>query len=162
MNKEGDGAAKKTKKDANGTRNGQDRRTVKMIEVRKEEILAIRSRFPSKIPIMVQRYHRESHLPQLDKSRYLVPQDLAMSQFLSVIRNRINLNPNQALYLLVNNRSMMSLSLTLGQVYAEHANTEDGYLYITYASQETFGGAPQGFKDVKYRKSSIVSNQVEL
>lgn len=53
-------------------------------------------------------------------------------------RNRIRLSSTQALYLLVNNRSMMSLSLTLAEVYAEHSES-DGFLYITYASQEVFG-----------------------
>lgn len=48
------------------------------------------------------------------------------------------MSPNQALYLLVNNRSMLSLSLTLSEVYAEHSS-DDGFLYVTYASQEVFG-----------------------
>lgn len=50
----------------------------------------------------------------------------------------MHMNQNQALYLLVNNRSMLSLSLTLAEVYAEHSNP-DGFLYVTYASQEVFG-----------------------
>lgn len=33
---------------------------------------------------------------------------------------------------------MMSLSLTLAEVYSEHAEN-DGFLYVTYASQEVFG-----------------------
>lgn len=48
------------------------------------------------------------------------------------------MHPNQALYLLVNNRSMLSLSLTLAEVYTEHAGS-DGFLSVTYASQEVFG-----------------------
>lgn len=53
-------------------------------------------------------------------------------------RNKIRLNPNQALYLLVNNKTLMSLSLTMAEVYSEHAEN-DGFLYVTYASQEVFG-----------------------
>lgn len=33
---------------------------------------------------------------------------------------------------------MISLSLTLAEVYNEYAGT-DGFLYVTYASQEVFG-----------------------
>lgn len=33
---------------------------------------------------------------------------------------------------------MMSLSLTLAEVYTDHAEN-DGFLYVTYASQEVFG-----------------------
>ncbi|XP_050499512.1 microtubule-associated proteins 1A/1B light chain 3C-like isoform X2 [Diabrotica virgifera virgifera] len=107
-------------------------------KIRKEEVLAIRNRFPTKIPIIVQRFYKETHLPHLDKSKFLVPQEITMSQFQTIIRNRIRLNSHQALYLLVNNRSMMSLTLTLAEVYAEHADS-DGFLYVTYASQEVFG-----------------------
>jgi microtubule-associated protein 1 light chain len=51
----------------------------------------------------------------------------------------MKLGPSQTLYLLVNNRSMISLSMTLTEVYNSYAG-EDGFLYITYASQEAFGG----------------------
>ncbi|XP_022908042.1 microtubule-associated proteins 1A/1B light chain 3C-like [Onthophagus taurus] len=113
----------------------------KSIDVRKEEVLAIRNRFPTKIPIIVQRFAKESNLPQLEKTKFLVPQELTMSQFLMIIKNRIKMKPTQSLYLLVNDRSLVSLSITFAEVYAEHAGP-DGFLYITYASQETFG-APQ-------------------
>lgn len=52
----------------------------------------------------------------------------------------MHISSSQALYLLVNNRSMVSLSLTLAEVYSEHA-CPDGFLYITYASQEVFGSS---------------------
>lgn len=50
----------------------------------------------------------------------------------------MSMGQNQALYLLVNDRSMLSLSLTLGEIYTDHAGP-NGFLYITYASQEVFG-----------------------
>lgn len=53
-------------------------------------------------------------------------------------RNRLQISACQSFYLLVNNRSMANLSKTLSDVYAEF-HDEDGFLYITYASQEMFG-----------------------
>jgi len=105
---------------------------------RKEEVMAIKSKFPTKIPLIVERYHKERNLPMLDKSKFLVPEDITMSQFLVIIRNRIKVKPNQALYLIISNRSMLSMSLTMAQAYEAHGD-EDGFLYITYASQEVFG-----------------------
>lgn len=46
--------------------------------------------------------------------------------------------PSQAFYLLINNAGIASMSLTMAQVYKDHKD-EDGFLYMTYASQEMFG-----------------------
>ncbi|CAG9853590.1 unnamed protein product [Phyllotreta striolata] len=131
-------ASEKLSKKEKCNNNNVSKNPVANIEIRKEEVLAIRNRFPTKIPVIVQRFYKETHLPHLDKAKFLVPQEITMSQFQTIIRNRIRLNSHQTLYLLVNNRSMMSLTLTLAEVYGEHADT-DGFLYVTYASQEVFG-----------------------
>lgn len=57
---------------------------------------------------------------------------------LSYLRNRMALLPTQAFYLLINNKGLGSMSLTMAQVYKEQQD-EDGFLYMTYASQEMFG-----------------------
>nr|CAD7455617.1 unnamed protein product [Timema tahoe] len=88
--------------------------------------------------IIVERFYKELYLPRLDKTKFLVPQEITMSQFVSIIRNRMQLGSTQAFYLLVNNRSMLSLSKTLAEVYNEY-RADDGFLYLTYASQEVFG-----------------------
>uniref|UniRef100_A0A452J2F3 Microtubule associated protein 1 light chain 3 gamma n=1 Tax=Gopherus agassizii TaxID=38772 RepID=A0A452J2F3_9SAUR len=53
-------------------------------------------------------------------------------------RTRMSLTATQAFYLLVNNKNLPSMSMTMGEVYRDHKD-EDGFLYVTYASQETFG-----------------------
>ncbi|XP_041982973.1 uncharacterized protein LOC121736016 [Aricia agestis] len=113
-------------------------KTKKTYLSRKEEVKAIKSKFPTKVPLIVERYEKERSLPTFDKKKFLVPEDITMSQFLVVIRNRIRIKPNQALYLIINNRSMLSMSLTMAQAYDLYGD-EDGFLYITYASQEVFG-----------------------
>ncbi|PSN34210.1 Microtubule-associated proteins 1A/1B light chain 3C [Blattella germanica] len=107
---------------------------------RKEEVAVIRSKFPNKVPVIVDRFYKELSLPQLDKTKFLVPQEITMSQFVTIIRNRMQLGSTQAFYLLVNNRSMVSLSKTLAEVYSEHQD-DDGFLHVTYASQEVFGSS---------------------
>jgi microtubule-associated protein 1 light chain len=55
----------------------------------------------------------------------------------------MQLGSTQAFYLLVNNRSMLSLSKTLAEVYNEYQD-DDGFLHVTYASQEVFGSRAAG------------------
>ncbi|XP_045466943.1 microtubule-associated proteins 1A/1B light chain 3C-like [Harmonia axyridis] len=98
----------------------------------------MRSRFPTRVPVIVKRFSKEKHLPQLDKKKYLIPQEVTMSEFQMFLRNKMELQSNRSMYLLVNNRSMLSLSTTIAEVYHEYANNE-GYLSITYTSQEVFG-----------------------
>ncbi|XP_045181938.1 microtubule-associated proteins 1A/1B light chain 3C-like [Mercenaria mercenaria] len=110
----------------------------KSFATRKEEVAGIRAKFPNKVPVIVERYYKEQSLPILDKTKFLVPEELTMSQFATIIRNRMSLNENQAFYLIINNKSISSMSMSLAEVYRDDKD-EDGFLYMTYASQEMFG-----------------------
>ena len=63
---------------------------------------------------------------------------LSLSPSLSPSRRRLHLTDTQSFYLIVNRRTMVSASMTLAEVYRSDKDS-DGFLYITYASQEMFG-----------------------
>ena len=79
----------------------------------------------------------KSTLPDIDKKKYLVPPDLTLGQFISVIRKRIKLDPGVALYFFING-FIFSNSHFVSNLYAEYKD-EDGFLYIYYATENTFG-----------------------
>ncbi|XP_027202065.2 microtubule-associated protein 1 light chain 3 gamma-like isoform X1 [Dermatophagoides pteronyssinus] len=111
----------------------------KSFAMRREEVLGIRAKFPNKIPIIVERSTKERYLPRLDKTKFLVPLELTMGRFMTVIRNRMNLNGRQSLHFMINNQTIVvEMSRTMNEIYKDHKD-KDGFLYITYSSQENFG-----------------------
>ncbi|XP_062504446.1 microtubule-associated proteins 1A/1B light chain 3A-like [Corticium candelabrum] len=106
---------------------------------RKQDVEEIRRKFPSKVPVIVERYCNEKYLPSLDKTKFLVPEDITISQFISILRKRLVLRPSQAFYLLVDQKNIASASTSLHDIYRD-SKDEDGFLYMVYASQEMFGG----------------------
>ena len=78
-----------------------------------------------------------SSIPDIDKKKYLVPSDLTMGQFVYVIRKRIKLSPDTAIFIFVNNTLPPAAEL-MSKVYRDQAD-EDGFLYVTYSGESTFG-----------------------
>ncbi|KAJ3270501.1 ubiquitin-like protein atg8 [Terramyces sp. JEL0728] len=104
-------------------------------EKRKQEADRIRQKYPDRIPCIVEKAEK-SDITTIDKKKYLVPCDLTVGQFVYVIRKRIKLSPEKVI--LINPGDFYISSSLLSQVYAEHKD-EDGFLYIVYSSENTFG-----------------------
>jgi GABA(A) receptor-associated protein len=69
--------------------------------------------------------------------RYLVPADRTVGQFVYVIRKRIKLSPEKAIFVFVNNVLPPTAAL-MSSIYEEHKE-DDGFLYIAYSGENTFG-----------------------
>ena len=70
-------------------------------------------------------------------TKYLVPTDLNMAQFMYVIRKRIKLKAEESIYVFINNKIMASNTL-LSRKKKKYKD-EDGFLYVTYTAENTFG-----------------------
>ena len=71
------------------------------LDVRKASSASIRAKHPDRIPVIVEKRQRDASLPEIDKKKFLVPSDLTVGQFVYVIRKRIKLAPEQAIFLFV-------------------------------------------------------------
>ena len=105
---------------------------------RKADSFAIRLKFPDKVPIIVERYKDEKTLPIIDKVKFLVPSELTLSQFAAIVKSRLSLNSTETFYLFTNSSTVPSLSMTVLDM-DEKFKDIDGFLYLTYTSQEVFG-----------------------
>lgn len=107
------------------------------LEKRKIDSENILKKYPNRIPVIVEKSKRCKDIESIDKTKYLVPDDLTMGQFIFVIRKRLKLTPDKALFVFINNKLITTHALML-QVYNDEKE-EDNFLYIHYSSENTFG-----------------------
>ncbi len=105
-------------------------------EKRTSEAERIRAKYPDRVPVICEKADR-SDIPDIDKKKYLVPADLTVGQFHYVIRKRIQLAPEKALFLFCSNTIPPNAAL-MSTVYEEQKD-EDGFLYVQYSGESTFG-----------------------
>ena len=105
-------------------------------EKRFEESKNILEKYPNRIPIICERLTTE--IPDIDRSKYLCPDDLSIANFMYVIRKRIKLSPEKSIYLFVDNKVIPATSSVLGVIYKMYKD-DDGFLYIGYGGESTFG-----------------------
>ena len=97
----------------------------------------ILNQYPDRRPVICEKYRHNNQLPNIDKHKYLVPFDLTLGQFIYVIRKKMNLSSQEAIFLFVSNNVLPS-SHVIGHIYDTYKDA-DGFLYITYAKEHVFG-----------------------
>jgi len=108
------------------------------VDERWQESTRVVAKYPGRIPVICERSTKTStDVPPIDKYKYLVPKELTTGEFLYVIRKRLKLKPEKAIYLFING-VIPSSSQLLGDVYDYHKDP-DGFLYIIYSFENTFG-----------------------
>mmetsp|Transcript_137438 Transcript_137438/g.194488 ORF Transcript_137438/g.194488 Transcript_137438/m.194488 type:complete len:119 (+) Transcript_137438:91-447(+) len=106
-------------------------------ENRRDVSQKIRVQYPDRIPVIVER-DPKARIPDIDKKKFLAPADITVAKFINEIRKHIKLGRQESLFVFVANNVMPQPNSTMNQVYAQHAD-EDGFLYVVYSSENTFG-----------------------
>nr|KYP48266.1 Autophagy-related protein 8C [Cajanus cajan] len=116
------------------------------LERRQAEASRIREKYPDRIPVIVERAEK-SDVPEIDKKKgskltipcfqHVCPADLTVGQFVYVVRKRIKLSPEKAIFIFVKN-ILPPTAAMMSAIYEENKD-EDGFLYMTYSGENTFG-----------------------
>ncbi len=111
---------------------------------RLDQATRIIAKYPDRVPIIVERSKLSRDVPDIDRKKYLVPKDITVTEFIYIIRKRLyninsaNFTSDKALYFFVNDSCMPITSQTINMIY-ENYQDNDGFLYVTYAGESTFG-----------------------
>ena len=102
------------------------------------EALKITQKYPFKIPIICEKYPNLSNIPDIKKHKYLVPMELTIGNFLYIIRQNIEgIQSNTALFICIN-EFIPPTSISMITLYEKYKDI-DGFLYINYLIENTFG-----------------------
>ena len=105
-------------------------------ENRKRESKRVMDTYESRIPLIVE-HEKNSNLPLMNKRKYLVPDDMTIGQFSYVIRKRMKLKPEVAIYLFFN-QNLEPTASSIKEIYPKHKHP-DGFLYVVICAEKTFG-----------------------
>ncbi len=108
-------------------------------EYRKKRSSSLLSKYPDKIPVILEKSMRDKYLPKMEKTKLLVADDMTVSTVLQLIKKNLKINESTSIYIMVsNNNTMLSGAQTIVSVYKNHKN-EDGFLYLEYCTENVFG-----------------------
>lgn len=105
--------------------------------LRKEQSARIRLKYPDRVPVILEKYVNATNAPEIDKNKFLVPGDSTVGSFIHIVRRRIKLPEQTALFMYCNS-TIPATSELMCMLYDKHKD-EDGFLYMVFATENTFG-----------------------
>lgn len=109
------------------------------LQLTPSEFERIHRKWPERIPVIVLRSPSAApDLPTLAKKKFIVPKSLTLGQFIYVVRKQIELPPEKALFLFIDDTLPVACAM-MSELYERH-KSPDGALHVIYTSESTFGG----------------------
>lgn len=107
------------------------------LEERISQSKRFRAKYPDRIPIVISPGNSSVDKFLLKKYKYLVPNEVTIGEFMCAIRDQIELPKEKAMFLFVNN-VLPPTSSRMCTIFEQHKD-DDGFLYMTYGLENTFG-----------------------
>lgn len=115
-----------------------DFKTTFSLAERIRESSRVLEKFPGRIPVIVERSASAKTIPVIDKNKFLTPSDLTVGQFCFIVRKRLTLPSEQAMFLFIGD-TLPTTGTFMKELYAKYKDPEDGFLYVKYCGESTFG-----------------------
>jgi len=106
---------------------------------RLEESEKVKEKYPDRIPIIIEK-DPNSQIKEIDRNKFLVPNDLTAQHLIFIINKRLELTKEQTIFMLVDGKTSIAGETPLTEIYEKYKDKEDGYLYVVYTSQLAWGG----------------------
>lgn len=117
------------------TLNGSDFHNKYSFNERKGLATRLQTNYPDRIPIIVMPGNKTA--PSISRHKFLAPADIALYRFVYEVRKHITVNPEESIFIFCNGVTP-PLSSNLDAVYQRYKDA-DGFLYIYYTRENTFG-----------------------
>lgn len=108
-------------------------KTNSSFDERKEYSKLLGLKFPDRVPVIVD---ADDDL-KIEKTKFLIPRSKSIGEFLFLIRKKIKLKKEEALYIFVNNQIPRHSKL-MSEIFQEHKSA-CGFLFVELKKEATFG-----------------------
>ena len=98
-------------------------------------------RYHDRVPCIVEVSEANKKDFTLDKHKYLVPSNMTLSTFIYILRRRISVFKDQALYVFIvneDNTVLPQISKTMGEIQNQY-KSDCGFVYCLVSLESTFG-----------------------
>lgn len=109
------------------------------LEKRKAISRKIITSYPGFVPVIVGRGETKV-TPSIKKNKFLAPSNITLGKFLGIIRLHVETtHPHDPISFFVSSSSSIPVNSMFMQQVHEKYKSEDGFLYVSYVSENTFG-----------------------
>ena len=105
---------------------------------RKSQCHALLKKNQNRIPVILEK-DPKSDIKESKKTKFLIQKDFTVNQFIQMIRGLMQISEFEALFFVVKGKYSISGDKTMGQIYNNYKDKEDGFLYITYSAELIYG-----------------------
>ena len=96
-------------------------------EQRVKHINSLLLRYPNRIPVIM--LPTDKNQPKIQKTKYLVPGEVTMTQFIFIIKKYIDLKQEDALFIFTESGTILSGNTLMSETYKQHMD-DDKFLYL--------------------------------